>query len=880
MAGSRRALWISLGVVGATLGIVAWLVIGMLDPDALKPRLAAAVKQATGRTLTLSGPLGVKLAWRPTVTLDDVALSNPPGFSRPEMARIARVEVTLAFAPLFQRRVEIGHVVLVAPDILLETDRAGHGNWLFTPEKPVASPLPAPAPASGPAREGFALSVNDIRVENARIGWRDARSGRARTAEIPALRLAAPVAAPMTAAGTLVIEGRTVTLDARTGSLDHLRATGNAMGTATGTAGDWPVTVKLETGGATLAVEGHAARPLEGRGYAFVLDGTVPDPSVFASLLPRPPLALTSVKAITAHAEIRDSGTPVPTVDVLRLQVEAVHLDPPPSRTRLENITLSARGNEPLRFGAHLVTPRFGSEISGTAGSLAWLLSGASGPVTLDAAWRGAGAQISVKGQMRTPQRLTGFTFDVTGEVPDPALLLEKSPLALKSIAFQTKLTGASPGGSPGEPPVVSLFRVTSNMGDLAGELTVTLKPRLAVSGHVTSQRLDLDALRPPPEGTGTPPGSGVHGTGAGAVSPPAAARDKTAPVIPGTKPRFDLLRLADAHLTFKLGVLRTGGADITGIDAGVSLKDGALVLEPFTIAAPDQSLSGRLSVDAAKTPPALHLTLKAPGLALKPLLAMLHLPPAVTGAAEIRLDLTGAGETARAIAASLNGWAGVAVQNGKLDAGLVNQMLEHLRPLHIQGTDITDLRCFAVRADVKAGVATLRPMALNTAALIVDGGGEVDLGNETLNLRLRPRARIAGTGFSLPVRVSGPWRVPKAAADLSGTGALSGLLLGGKDIMGAAGGGDPCPVALARARDAVAPAEAPAPKPEPVVAPPPAPPKPETVTPPPPEPRASTAPESALPSIVPAGAASPPASAPSSIPGPPRSSPLPEEKK
>ncbi len=335
--------------------------------------------------------------------------------------------------------------------------------------------------------------------------------------------------------------------------------------------------------------------------------------------------------------------------------------------------------------------------------------------------------------------------------------------------------------------------------------------------------------------------------------------------MIPGTKPRFDLLRLADAQVALKVGVLHTGGADITGIDAGVSLKDGVLVLEPFTIAAPDQSLSGRLSVDAAKTPPALHLTLKAPGLALKPLLAMLRLPPAVTGAAEIRLDLTGAGETVRAIAASLNGWVGVAVQNGKLDAGLVNQMLERLRPLHIQGTDITDLRCFAVRADVKAGVATLRPMALNTAALIVDGGGDVDLGNETLNLRLRPRARIAGTGFSIPVRVSGPWRVPKAAADLSGTGALSGLLLGGKDIMGAAGGGDPCPVALARARDAVAPVEAPAPKPEP------APPKPESVAAPPiPAPQPVAPPPSPAPQPVAAPSPEPPAAAPSSPPAPP----------
>jgi hypothetical protein len=48
--------------------------------------------------------------------------------------------------------------------------------------------------------------------------------------------------------------------------------------------------------------------------------------------------------------------------------------------------------------------------------------------------------------------------------------------------------------------------------------------------------------------------------------------------------------------------------------------------------------------------------------------------------------------------------------------------------------------------------------------------------------------------------------RDPSAKIDISskgmGGGALAGLILGGgKDVMGAAGGGDPCPDALARAR-------------------------------------------------------------------------------
>jgi hypothetical protein len=71
----------------------------------------------------------------------------------------------------------------------------------------------------------------------------------------------------------------------------------------------------------------------------------------------------------------------------------------------------------------------------------------------------------------------------------------------------------------------------------------------------------------------------------------------------------------------------------------------------------------------------------------------------------------------------------------------------------------------------------------------------------------LRPRTKIGGTGIALPLRVSGPMGAPSAKVDISGGGALGGLLLGGKDIMGVTGGGDPCPAALVSAREAGSPA-------------------------------------------------------------------------
>jgi uncharacterized protein involved in outer membrane biogenesis len=280
-------------------------------------------------------------------------------------------------------------------------------------------------------------------------------------------------------------------------------------------------------------------------------------------------------------------------------------------------------------------------------------------------------------------------------------------------------------------------------------------------------------------------------------------ARESATPLISDRKLKLDAIRTTDANVKFSLDQVRLSGLDLGAVSGALSMKDGLLRLDPFTMTSPDRHQSGTLVVDASANPPAVHLSVDAPGLLLGPLLDMLELPRLATGSADLHADLNAKGESPRALAASLDGWAGLAVEGGQLDAALVNSWLDQLRPLHITGSDITDLRCFAMRATVKGGVATLQPAALNTAAVIIDGGGDVDLGNETLALKLRPRAKIGGTGIALPVRVSGKMRSPTAKVDISpsggGAGALAGLLLGSsKQVMGA----DPCPDALAHARE------------------------------------------------------------------------------
>ena len=91
----RIGLWSLAGLVG--LVIVGGVVFALsFDPDRYKPQIIAAVKQATGRDLTLQGRIHLALSLQPTLTVQGVSFANPPGFSRPQMATLERLDLKLA----------------------------------------------------------------------------------------------------------------------------------------------------------------------------------------------------------------------------------------------------------------------------------------------------------------------------------------------------------------------------------------------------------------------------------------------------------------------------------------------------------------------------------------------------------------------------------------------------------------------------------------------------------------------------------------------------------------------------------------------------------------------------------------------------------------
>lgn len=709
----------------------------MFDGEALRSRAIEAVRRATGRELTIAGP--VRLGWSltPTVTAEGVSLANPPGMSRPAMATLDRLDVQVALWPLLQRRVEVRGLTLIGPDVLLERDAAGQPNWVFTrPAAPSAETVPT-VPGAPAARLQF--SADGIQVRDGRLGW---LSGvRRDTLTIPALQARTETPGTVRLAGTAALDG--VPLDVQ-----------GTTGTLAAADGAWPLDLTLSGGGAKL----HAVGAL---GTAVALTADVPDLAALSPLAGRP---LPPLRDIKASAQLGPAG-----LSALAMQA-AGEFGP----IHLGRITLSAPAlNQPLNLAADGTAGGKPVTMTATAGSLAALLR--PGPVPVTAQVQAAGATITADGT--ADARAGTAEVQVSARVPDLQALGILGGARLPAWR-EVSLDGRVSTGTPGV-IVLRGLRLAMPGSDLAGDLAVTTAPRPAVRGTLVSQRLDLDALTASiasaPPASPAPPASGPAAPGLAAPAPAAAP----ARLLPDTPLPFEALRRGDADLQLAVNEAVWHGVPFRAVSARLLLQDGRLRLDPVTAAVPGGAASAQLQADAGVQ--SAGMAVQANGLAAGPLLAALLHQEAGGGTLDLDIDLRGQGASPHALASTLDGYAGLALVDGEFDLGGIMAALGEALPkgLPVPAGGRSQVRCLALRADVVLGQASLGTLLLDSARLHLAGGGTVNLVNETLDLHLRPQVRLGLGGVSVPVRVSGPIRSPRTQAEIAGGAGRTGLLIG-----------------------------------------------------------------------------------------------------
>lgn len=243
-----RWKWLLVIVPGLLLGLLAicYFMLSRYDFNRFKPEIARLVKAATGRELVIGGDIGLKVDFSPLLTMDDVGLQNASWGSRPEMVRTKRFEVQVALLPLLRDRIEVKRLVLVEPDVLIETDQAGKSN--FSLEKPaqVVSP-PGTSEPGGPARTAAGLRVGEIELQSGKVEYRDGQSGRTFSAAVE--HFVAVASAPE---GAVTVRGK----GARNGVSFEFSGTVGALSALLVPDQSWPVNLAATVAGMTVTAQG------------------------------------------------------------------------------------------------------------------------------------------------------------------------------------------------------------------------------------------------------------------------------------------------------------------------------------------------------------------------------------------------------------------------------------------------------------------------------------------------------------------------------------------------------------------------------------------------------------------------------------------------
>ncbi|TQF76232.1 AsmA family protein, partial [Elioraea sp. Yellowstone] len=250
--------------------------------------------------------------------------------------------------------------------------------------------------------------------------------------------------------------------------------------------------------------------------------------------------------------------------------------------------------------------------------------------------------------------------------------------------------------------------------------------------------------------------------------------------LIPDEPLPLEALRGADATLRLALAELRLGGAQYREVAGRLSLDRGALRLDPLNARVPGGAVTLRLTMDASKPEPPVRIALSAPSMELRQLLAAYGGGYRVGGQIELDIDLRGTGTTPHRIASTLDGHLGLAGANLDIDNRLIDLVAGELWRALVPGAPregVSNVRCVALRFDAAGGVATAKALLFDSNLAKVGGSGSVNLGPETLALRLMPTLKIAGGGIGIPVNVGGTFLDPSIRPDPAGAvGALGQL--------------------------------------------------------------------------------------------------------
>lgn len=194
----RRGLKILGWVVGIFLVVTGGAVAYVLNVDLndWKPEIQDMVRDETGRTLIIAGPIEFDLGSDTYLKATEISLSNADWGSRPKMVEIGSVEVGLKLFSLLGSSPDITQFHVEGVRAIIETGADGKANTDFAPPGESQPADAGPQETHGGGGGDLVLPIlRDIRIADVEVVMKDAVAGTENTFTLTELTLGSQSAA-------------------------------------------------------------------------------------------------------------------------------------------------------------------------------------------------------------------------------------------------------------------------------------------------------------------------------------------------------------------------------------------------------------------------------------------------------------------------------------------------------------------------------------------------------------------------------------------------------------------------------------------------------------------------------------------------------------
>ncbi|MBS1068545.1 AsmA family protein [Gluconobacter cerinus] len=828
----RKLTGALIGVIVAFVG-VSIAAHELIDQDALRQRVAEALKKETGLSMVVKSSTIQILPW-PSFEARNLVLQRP---GQTPVFQARTVHAGLSVLALLHREVRFQDFVVDGATLSLERDADGNANWTFSqPSRSDAGGAEAPLPVRQHVGERvqahWDLSLDALHLTNSAVNWRDqaqkmSGSFQIGTMDLAGLRSQSPWINLQGSHG-----GTPFTVQGHVGDLALLRSGAKpwtfSLGSTLGTDAkrDW------------LNVDGQIHDASNLRGLVLTAQGEWPNLQDAHRLFPH--ASLPDMRGLGGDITVQgDAGQVANATWTEKAPVLLASLAP--SRIHLHVAGLTVRGTAVSNL--HLDADAASAPLSVAADVLwrdtGWRILGKAGTLEqVDLARRDHfHTEVPVEAELRSMPLSLSTALNVEGATPpinaqDDAKVTvsgtvgaEKSRLVVQGgakalhlprvLLHDVSLQGTVSSKGLSEATLDDMaFKSREADFDGALHLLTDENSTPLLNGHLHVTQLDLDALRDvwlkEVKATGqqpakAPPATIPGATGAvekSAIQPVQMQDQSSVPAVSdagvvenAAVPSWvKRLRAQDLDLHLTLDRVVFYGHDYTNLATHLTLSDGHLRLEPISGQGQGLTLLGQADLDASHLPVTTHLTFQPLVLPIGLLEEGLGLPLLLQGPVQLVGEVSGQGQTAEDLRQSLSGHLGVSMVDGKVDSQILGRIAGPGAD-SLLGSGVRPLRCIGLHMALANDTATLDTIGLQSGRFSTAGHGEVRLGSQELQLHLVPSIDFEGAGASTPVIVTGTLSAPQAKQDRDAGGRFQ-LSIGGEAPA------DPCTAALAAARE------------------------------------------------------------------------------